>query len=107
MAVLHITEENFDLEVINSELPVLVDFWADWCVPCRIFAPVIEDIVVDLGGKIKIGKLNIDEFPELAKRFNVSTIPTLILFKNGKVVDRWIGAMSKEQLLEKVNAKLS
>jgi len=104
--VLHITEENFNSEVMNSELPVLVVFWAEWCAPCRMFSPVIEEVISGLEGKMKIGKVNIDESPELAERFGVSTIPTLILFRDVEVVNRWTGAMSKEELLEKLSRKL-
>ncbi|MBO4717261.1 MAG: thioredoxin [Spirochaetales bacterium] len=82
---------NFEQEVINSDIPVLVDFWATWCGPCKMIAPIISQIAVKYSGKIKVGKVDVDEAPELAESFNVSSIPTLVLFKNGEAVAQRVG----------------
>ena len=82
---------NFEQEVLNSDIPVLVDFWATWCGPCKMIAPIISQIAVKYAGKIKVGKVDVDEAPELAESFNVSSIPTLVLFKNGEVVAQRVG----------------
>jgi len=107
MGALHITEKNFDAEVIKSTLPVLVDFWAEWCGPCRMVGPVVEEIANELNGKLKVGKINVDEAQNLAASFNVMSIPTLMVFKDGKVVQQMVGAMPKESLLAKVKPFLS
>jgi len=106
MGVLALTEKNFESEVVKSDKPVLVDFWAEWCGPCRMIAPIVEEIAQDLTGKLKVAKVNIDEAPELASQFNIMSIPTLVLFKGGEPVDMIIGAMSKDQMLEKINPQL-
>lgn len=103
---LQLTEKNFENEVSKSALPVLVDFWAEWCGPCRMIGPIIDEIALDLNGKLKVAKINVDNEQELAARFNIMSIPTLLLFKNGEVIEQIIGAMSKDQLLKKINAKL-
>ena len=82
---------NFEQEVINSDIPVLVDFWATWCGPCKMIAPIISQIAVKYAGRIKVGKVDVDEAPELAESFNVSSIPTLVLFKNGEAVAQRVG----------------
>ena len=102
MALVHLTEENFDNEVMKSELPVLVDFWAEWCGPCRIISPIVEEIAKEYNGKLKVTKLNVDEAQELAIKYGVMSIPTLMVFKNGKIVDQVVGAMSKDQLVDKL-----
>lgn len=98
MSAITITKENFNHEVIESEKPVLLDFWASWCGPCRMVGPVIEEIA-DETPSIKVGKVNVDEQPELAGSFNVSSIPTLVVMKNGKVVNQMLGARPKDQIL--------
>ena len=96
--VIVLTESNWHAEVINSDKPVLVDFWAPWCGPCRIIAPIIEELAMELGDKVKFGKLNTDENPNIAMQYGIRAIPTLILFKNGEVVDIRIGVHPKEVL---------
>lgn len=97
-----VNQSNFEQEVVKSELPVLIDFWAPWCGPCRMMAPVVEDLAVELAGKAKIAKVNVDENQELAMQFNVMSIPTFLIFKNGVVVDQLVGGMEKDQLKEKL-----
>ena len=91
---------------LETSTPVLVDFWADWCAPCRMTAPVLEDLARDKAGQIKVVKINIDQNPSTAERFNVQSIPTLILFKNGQAVETVVGAVSKSALLERLNPHL-
>ena len=91
--------ENFEEEVLNSEKPVLVDFYADWCGPCNAMAPVIEELATELDGKAKVGKINVDDNPDIAVEYNVMSIPTLIIFKNGKEEKRLVGLRDKEELL--------
>lgn len=99
MAVLKITKENFKEEVMSSDVPVLVDFWAAWCGPCKMLGPVIEEIALE-NGDIKVGKINIDEEPDLAREFGVMSIPTLIVFKDGKLHKQDVGLKPKEAVLE-------
>ena len=106
MSVTHLTEKNFESEVTKSDLPVLVDFWAEWCGPCRMVAPIIDEISKDLQGTLKVGKVNVDEAPDLAAKFNIMSIPTMVVFKGGKPVDMIVGAMSKDQLLSKIKSKI-
>ena len=106
MAVLHLTEENFDTEVLKSDVPVLVDFWAEWCGPCKMMNPVIEDVAKDFDGRFKVAKVNVDDAQDLAAQFNIMSIPTLLLFKGGQPVEQMIGAMSKDQLIERIKGKL-
>ena len=100
MAEIILTEENFEEEVLNSDIPVLVDFWATWCGPCKMLSPVIAQIAEEKNGEIKVGKVNVDEEMELAAEYQVASIPTVLLFKNGEVVETSIGFKPKEQLLE-------
>ena len=106
MSVTHLTEKNFESEVTKSNLPVLVDFWAEWCGPCRMVAPIIDEISNDLQGTLKVGKVNVDEAPDLAAKFNIMSIPTMVVFKGGQPVDVIVGAMSKSQLLNKIKPKI-
>lgn len=98
MSVIQLTSENFKQEVGEARVPVLVDFWASWCGPCKMMGPVVEQIAEDMGDSARVCKINIDEQPELASQYNVMSIPTFILFKDGKEVNRTIGAMPKEEL---------
>lgn len=98
MAEITITEQNFETEVKGADTPVLVDFWASWCGPCRMLAPVIEKIAEEYDGRVKVGKVNVDEQPRLAAQYGVMSIPTLILFRDGQQVDKKIGFMPKEDV---------
>jgi thioredoxin 1 len=98
-----VNDVNFDTEVINSDLPVLVDFWAPWCGPCRALAPVIDQLAEEYSGKAKIVKLNTDDNPNIAVQFRINSIPTMILFKDKKPVDMLVGALSKEKIQEAID----
>ena len=104
--VLTITKENFEKEVIQSEVPVLIDFWASWCAPCRMLSPTIESLADDMTGKIKVGKINVDEQPELASAFRVSSIPTVNMVKGNQVIMQSIGVKSKQALKGEIEAKI-
>ncbi|MFT2099603.1 thioredoxin TrxA [Marinomonas sp. 2405UD66-6] len=100
---IQITDAQFAEEVLNSDLPVVVDFWAPWCGPCKMIAPVLEDVAAEYAGKVKVVKLNVDENQETAPKYNVRGIPTLLVVKGGEVVATKVGAVSKSQLVEFVN----
>ena len=106
MKEITITASNFEAEVLGSDKPVLVDFWAAWCGPCRMLAPAIEQIAEEYSGRLKVGKVNIDDEPELAGQFQVSAIPTVILFKDGKPVDMFLGFRPKAAVEEFLSGKL-
>lgn len=94
------SDANFEEEVLKSDLPVLVDFWAPWCGPCRIVGPIVEELAGEYEGKIKIGKMNVDDSPETAQKYSIMSIPSLLLFKGGEVADQVVGSQSKESLKE-------
>ena len=95
-----VTEKNFNDEVIKSELPVLVDFWATWCGPCQMLAPVLNEVSKELEGKVKIAKINVDEESALAIKYGVEAIPTLLLFKDGNIVKKSVGLLSKDEIIK-------
>lgn len=101
MNVLTITKDNFEQEVINSDKPVLIDFWAPWCGPCRMVGPTVEQVAEEKD-TVKVGKVNVDEQPELAQAFSVMSIPTLVVMKNGKVANRVVGVQSKHAILSMI-----
>ena len=101
--VLAVGESNFEAEVIQSGVPVLIDFWAPWCGPCRMIAPIVEQLAAEYSGQIKVAKLNVDESPNLAATYGVSSIPTVMIFKGGDVVDSFIGVQPKTRLQQAIN----
>ena len=103
---LNLDQKNFKQEVLDAGLPVLVDFWAEWCGPCRMISPIVDEIAKELEGKLKVGKVNVDQAGELAAQYNVMSIPTLLVFKGGKVVNQMVGAMPNDQLLAKLKPNL-
>ena len=98
MSAINVNKNNFDQEILNSDKPVLLDFWASWCGPCRMVSPVVDEIASERGD-IKVGKVNVDEQPELAAQFGVMSIPTLVVMKNGKLANKTVGAKPKAQIL--------
>ncbi|MDQ7819093.1 MAG: thioredoxin [Armatimonadota bacterium] len=103
--VVHVSERDFDAQVLRSDLPVVVDFWAEWCAPCRMIAPIVEDLASEYAGRVKVVKVDVDSNPHLAHRYGIMSIPTLGVFKGGEMVDRVVGYMPKAELkkrLEKV-----
>jgi len=102
--ILNITKDTFEPQVLNAELPVIVDFWADWCGPCRMVLPILDQLADEFDGRALIAKVNVDESPELARQFDVMTIPTIIAFKNGEIIETSVGAIPKsglEEMIEK------
>jgi thioredoxin 1 len=106
MALMHFTDGNFKKEVLESELLVVVDFWATWCGPCKMIAPVIEELAREYDKKVKIGKVDVDENPNISGRFGVMSIPTIMFFKGGKVMEQTVGAISKADLKKKIDANI-
>ena len=104
MTVVNINENNFEVEVVKSSLPCIVDFWAEWCGPCKNLAPILEEISDELKDKVKIGKINIDDNQELAAQFSIRSIPTIILFKDGNSIDTKVGLPPKKDLLDWIKA---
>jgi len=103
---LELTDQNFE-EVINTDKPVLVDFWAEWCGPCKMIAPVVQELAADYDGKAVIGKLDVDSNPEVSAKYGIRSIPTLLVFKNGEIVDKQIGAVPKTVLSGKLDNQLA
>jgi thioredoxin 1 len=104
--ILNVTDSNFDEMVLKADTPVLVDYWASWCAPCRAIAPIVEEVSNEYEGKIRVAKMNVDENPSTPGRYGVRGIPTLILFKDGQVVDQLVGAVPKTQITELVDKGL-
>ncbi len=102
-----LTASNFDREVTGSDLPVLVDFWAAWCGPCRVVGPIVDAIAVEYQGRVRVGKVNVDEEVDLASRFGISSIPSLLIFRSGDVVDRVIGAVPREALTRRLEEQIA
>jgi len=102
-STIQVTEQNFETEVLQSTQPVIVDFYADWCGPCKMIAPALEEIAGELTGRVKVAKVNVDEQSALAQRYHVQSLPTLLYFQNGEVVNQTIGATSKKNILAKLN----
>ena len=101
-----ITDDSFQAEVVDSSLPVLVDFWAVWCGPCRMVAPIVDELAVEYEGRVKVGKVDVDSEQKIAADFGIRSIPTLLIFKNGELADQVVGAVPKKQLVEKLEAVL-
>jgi len=106
MSLAHFTDGNFKAEVLESRLPVLVDFWATWCGPCKMIAPIVEELAKEYAHKMKIGKLNVEESPRVASQYGVMSIPTLIFFKDGRVMDQVAGALNKSDLKKRIEEYL-
>ena len=103
---IEVSESSWDTEVINSELPVLVDFWAEWCGPCKMIAPAVHDLAVEYTGKLNVAKVDVDDSPNIAMKYGIRSIPALIFFKGGKPVDQIVGAVPKGALKKKIDAVL-
>ena len=106
MALIHLTDNNFKKEVLESDLPVLVDFWAPWCGPCKMIGPLLEESAKEFDKKLKVAKVNVDESPQAATKYGVMSIPTLIFFKQGKIMNQVVGALSRQELKKKIQENL-
>ena len=102
MAHVVLTDDNFDAEVLKSDIPVLVDFWAEWCMPCKMVEPIVDQIAQEYAGKLKIGKVDVDSNPQISMKYGIRSFPTLLIFKNGQPVDQIIGAVPKKNILQKL-----
>lgn len=100
-------DNNFDEEVLSSNLPVVVDLWAPWCGPCKMLTPIIEDLAKDYNGKAKIGKINIDDSPDVASKYGINSIPTILFIKNGEIVEKQVGLLAKDPLKVKIDALIA
>jgi thioredoxin 1 len=107
MKPVELNETNFELEVLKANTPVLVDFWAVWCGPCKMIAPIVDELAVEYEGKLKIGKVDVDNHQQIAMQYGIRSIPTLLVFKNGKVVEQIVGAAPKKSLIEKLSKYLN
>lgn len=103
---LELTDSNFNDEVIQADTPVLVDFWAEWCGPCRMVGPVVEELAGDYEGRVKVGKVDVDSNPQISMQYGIRSIPSLLIFKNGEVVDQIVGAVPKTHLQKQLDAQL-
>jgi len=106
MKPINFTDDNFDSEVLKSDKPVLVDFWATWCGPCRMIAPIVEELAGEFEGKVKIGKVDVDNNQQVSIKYGVRSIPTLLIFKDGQIKDTIIGAVPKNMIVQKLNAAM-
>lgn len=102
MSVIKVTSKNFEEEVAKSNVPVLLDFWASWCGPCKMVSPIVDAVAEEVEGRVKVGKINVDEEQELAKSFSIMSIPTLVVINNGKLVNQAVGVRSKEEILDMI-----
>lgn len=105
--VIEFTDENFEAQVLQSDMPALVDFWAEWCMPCRMLAPTVEELATEFAGKVKVGKVDTDNNRQIAMQFGISAIPTIIIFKDGQMVKRFVGLQSKTDLKAALNEALA
>ena len=106
MAILEVNSSSFEAEVLNSEIPVLIDFWAPWCGPCKALSPIVQKVADELDGQVKVCKLNIDESPDIAGRYSIMSIPTLLFFVKGEVHEQLVGLVQKDKILNKIKAHI-
>ncbi len=104
--LLTITDQNFETEVLKSNVPVMIDFWAEWCGPCKMIAPIVKEIATEYSGKLKVGKLDVDAYGSIAQRYRILSIPTVMFFKNGEVISTMVGAAPKKELVKHIDKVL-